>query len=232
MRRLIAALILATLALAPVPVAARRALPATDSFDRVASTLGSNWTAAFAAITDWIVCSTGGACTAKPGTYTNASGADVAMAYWNADSFTTAQYSQGAIKKGANGYQGVIINVSGVDATRNGYGALLDGGSGCTIYKWLSGTRTTIGSCTVTWTDLHTLKIANDGAGAITVYDNGVSIGSATDSAVTGGAPGIMGYSNGGDPILRNWQGDNVGGAPASTAIPAFLNNFLRGGGR
>jgi hypothetical protein len=195
------------------------ALPATDSLKRSAGTLGANWSSHLGAVTDWTL-------TVGEGANPTYGGADFSMHSWNADSFSDDQYSEAKLDIGANGYVGVAVRMSGSDGTREGYAVTLE--SGCTIYKWDGGTKSGIGSCSVTWTDGHTLRLSVSGT-SITVTDNGSPIGSATDSAVTTGAPGIVGYSSS-VSYIYDWQADNVGGSPASF-IPALINAPIRGGG-
>ncbi len=216
MRKILLSLVLCALAFVPVS-AAKRALPATDSFLRTDTTLGSNWTATSGAITEWTLNAITGASPSSPSNFEEA--------YWNADSFGNDQYSQAVIKRGTAGTEGVAVRMS---AGYNGYRATLFGGSGCSITKDVSGSGTDIGSCSVTWTDGHTLKIEVIGT-AITVYDNGASIGTATDSALASGSAGIVGFQDAGTN-LTNWEGGNTG-APPSSFVPAIINAPIRGGG-
>lgn len=226
-KALTAALVATLFTFGSVPTSARRALPATDDLTRTASTLGSNWTAASGDITDWLLFDGNGE---DPGATADFSGADFALAYWNADAFNDDQYSQAVVTVGTNGYIGVAVRLSGTTGSQNGYGVSLEvAAGGCDIYKWVSGTRSTIGSCSVTWTNGHTLRISVTGS-SITVTDNGSTIGTATDSAVTTGDPGLLGYSDTGS-LMTNWQGDNVGGGGGPTINPAIINTPIRGGG-
>ncbi len=205
------------------------ALPATDPFNnRCATTLGSNWTAVSGAITDWTVSNTAGGCAAlDPGAFTGYAGSDFAAAYWNADSFNAGgdQYSQAVIIKGTSGYQGVGTRFT---SGPNGYFVSLESGT-CKIYKWVSGVRSDItssGSCSVSWTDGHTLYLESTGANptSIVVKDNGSVIGTASDSDIdSGGAPGIIGYADGGTTRDTSWQGSNTGGGGAT--LPAAIIN-------
>ncbi len=201
-------------------VAAVLSLPATDPLnDRSASTLGANWTAVSGALSDWQVVSGVGA---NCGTCI---GADFSAGAWSADSFTADHYSQAAISKGASGYQGVGVRLL-ASGGANGYFVTLESGS-CKFYKWVAGTRTDItssGACSVSWTNGHTLKLAVTGhdPAALTAYDNGVSIGTASDNDIdSGGAPGLIGYSDGSGGYL-SWQGDN-NSAPAGGIPKAII---------
>ncbi len=184
-------------------------LPASDSFSRCTATLGTNWTdaASGGAITDWTLSDNAGACAGSPVGAVNAfAGSNFDYAYWNADSFANDQYSQVVVTKGTNGYVGVAVRVTSLNA----YLVTLDGGT-CNIRKFVSGTRSDIGSCSVTWTDGHTLKLQAIGT-AITAFDNGVSIGTATDSDLVSGSGGIVGYADTGGQRVATWEGGNTGG--------------------
>lgn len=192
------------------------ALPATDSFKRSAATLGSSWTAISGAITDWIL-------TVLTGASSSYAGAEFAYDYWNVDSFADDQYSQAVITKGSNGYQGVGVRLA---SGGNAYLAVLDSGTGGHVYKILSGTRSTVGTITLTWVDGDTLKIDAVGT-TLTVYQNNVSRATFTSQTdLTSGAAGIVGYSDA-PGTISDWQGGNVGG---STPYPsAIVNNPVRG---
>ncbi len=210
-------------------IALPMALPATDTFSRCTTTLGSNWTGLSGAITDWILSDNAGVCAGLAvGAYPNYGGADFAMDIWNADSFNSDgnQYAQGKLSKSFNGYIGLGVRMS---AGTNGYAVDIE--SGCTLYKWTSGTRSTItvspANCGGSWTNGHTMKLEIIG-NAITIYDNGASIGTATDSSIaSGGAPGIIGYTDTGATI-SDWQADNTGGGPGATFPAALLNAPIR----
>ncbi len=194
-------------------------LPATDDFNRNASTLGSNWTATTAAITDWTL----NTVTRLSSTY---GGADFASAYWNADSFTAAHYAQAVITKGALGYEGVGVRL---DNAGNGYVGVLDP---CHIYKFTAGTRSTLLTCSLSWTNGHTFKMTATGTSTttLTLYDNGASVDSIADSSSphTAGAPGLVGYVDTG-AITTDWEGNNIGGV--TSFVPGIINAPIRGGG-
>ncbi len=202
-------------------------LPAQDSFtDRNSTGLGANWTSVSCSAppaADWVV-------TLGTGMAAGCAGADYAAEYWNADSFNGSgdQYSQIAITKGANGYEGVGVRMS---AGPNAYFVTLESGA-CKIFKWVAGTRTDItssGSCSVSWTNGHTLYIEATGANptSIVVKDNGSTIGTASDSDIdSGGAPGVIGYVDSGANSLT-WQGSNTGGGGA-TFPGAIINAPIR----
>ncbi len=218
MRKIFLSLVLCALAF--VPVSARARLVASDNLIRNDHTLGSSWTATVAcAITDWVL-----SFTAPSGASPDCTGADFNVSYYTG-TFANNQYSQVVIVKGTNGYEGVVVRAS---SGNNGYGVTLDGGSGCTIYKWVSGTRTSIGSCTVTWTDGHTLYLESVGT-TLTVKDNGSTIGTATSQTdLSSGSPGITGYQDS-PGKLTFWEGGDIGGA--TSFVPGIINAPIRGGG-
>ncbi len=230
MKRILLALALTLVVFAP-SVTARRSLPATDSLIRDASTLGSNWTAVTGAITDWVL--TGS--TPPLGAKSAYNGADFASDYWNADSFNADQYSESAISRGLNGYQCVGARFSGT----SGYFACLDT---CHIYKFTSGARSTIHTCSVSWTNDHILRLTATNTGTVTLRlddcgtdatcasPSNIDIQTDSSSPLNSGSPGIAGYQDSTGPNMFNWQGDNVGGSGA-TFPAAIINAPVRGGG-
>lgn len=198
-------------------------LPASDTFNRNDSTLGSNWTGVSGAITDWVVCDST-ICSASPnhwGVYSNYTGAEFAIAYWNADSFNADQYSQATVFDigGTNGYVGLGVRIS---SGPNGYFFTLESSS-CQMYKFVSGTRSTIGTCSLTQADGDVMKITAVGT-TIKVYQNGVERGTATDSSVSSGSAGIIGYQSG-TPSTYDWTADNISGGGGATFPAGILNN-------
>ncbi len=218
MRKILLSLVLCALAFVPVSAAP---FVSSDDFIRNASTLGSNWTSTVAcAITDWTL-----TFTAPSGAASGCAGADFNVSYYTG-TFANNQYSQVVIAKGTNGYQGVVVRAS---SGNNAYGVVLEGGSGCKIYKWVSGTRGSIGSCTVTWTDGHTLYLEAIGT-TLTAKDNGSTIGTATSQTdLASGSPGITGYQDA-PGHLTFWEGGDIGGV--TSFVPGIINAPIRGGGR
>lgn len=223
MKRLILAFIAAAIAFSP-SVSARRALPATDTFDRdvtAASPYTASWTVTLTGV--WSSCS---AATCAPDHYgmtPAANGLDYGVEYNNLDSYNANQYAQVVIKKGTNGYQGVCVRA---DSSGNAYCITLE--SSYSFYKFTTGTRSLLGSGSHSWTDGHTLKldIVSD---TLTAYDNGVSFATqAGGGAIAAGSAGMIGYIDT-TAKMWDWEGGNVGGG---STFPAAILASPKGGGR
>lgn len=209
-----------SLILATSLLGAPMALPATDSFDRNDSTLGSAWTASIGLLTTWTLCSAAVCAPDHYGATSQEIGSDFNVAFNNLDTYNANQYSQVAIIKGANGYQGACVRVT----AGNGYCVDLD--SNCTFYEWLSSSRSVLGTCSShTWTDGHTLKLDVVGT-VLTVYDNGTSFGTVSNGDISSGSAGIMAYQNVPGKFY-DWEGGNTGGGGA-TFPGAIINAPIR----
>ena len=176
-------------------------LPATDNFNRTnANPIGGNWTTVPGANAMQITSN------AAAGT------SDPSCAYWNADSFAGDHYAQ--IVTPVNTDPGFWIgpavrcSASQLDC----YFLLIKGSANnARIYKFVNGSATLLASLDYAFSggDTHRLEVVGT---LLTVYLNGVSKGTANDSALSGGAAGIV--ANGTTPTLDDWEGGNVGGVP------------------
>jgi hypothetical protein len=98
------------------------------------------------------------------------------------------------------------------------------------FYKFISGTPTDIGNWTGTCSTGDTMKLEISGT-TLTGYINGVSVGTASDSSLSTGNPGIWSFDDSGQE-LNDWEGGNVGGGGGPTINPAKINGVpIRGGG-
>jgi hypothetical protein len=167
------------------------ALPATDNFNRADGGLGSNWTT-----------QTGFTAPAISGNRV-VSGGGYGFAYWNADVFNDAQYSQ-VIYYTSGGEPGVTVRASG---SRGYWLYLASAGSNTTnIFRYdsngnysnLAGLGSQIGNG-------DTGKLTANGS-TIEAFKNGVSIGSVTDTTYSSGSAGIEAGT------LDDWEGGNLGG--------------------
>lgn len=169
---------------------------ATDDFDRADNnSLGVNWTEDEVAAGDLRI-------------FTNQmaaddnGGADNGFSFWNTD--LGADHFSELVFKSANlafvqpqSGPTVRIPTSATRALFSGYVALCDpGAQQVTIRKYnaqaLSGAGTILATAsTVTFTDGDVFRIEAEGA-TVRVKKNGVTIATATDSALTGGRPGIV----------------------------------------
>ncbi len=197
---------LLTLALVPAALS----LPATDDFNRgPAGSLGGNWTI-----------NGSGTWQITAGNNVVVSAAGVTAAWWNADTFTGDQYSQHALANTVSYFEGPAcrINTGGAVTMYGFYGA--DAG----IYKWVAGSRSSIGSYTGTFAGADVGKIACTGTTStlVEVFKNGVSLGSATDSssAITTGAAGM--FSDTGSTGMDDFQANDIG---ATASFPSAIIN-------
>lgn len=140
---------------------------------------------------------------------------------WNADTFSSDHYSQvtAQFTGPANGtrYLYLIVRASGVYATGNWYWFWTDGGSDTAVLRVVSGAGTSIGSAnatTFTSGDVFKLQAVGSGtATVVTAYKNGsaiITVNDTSGSALSGGAPGVGGWSNGTLPLFDDWVGDNI----------------------
>jgi hypothetical protein len=174
---------------------------ASDDFNRADGSLGANWTD----ISDGGLAITS---QAVAGTKASGNSGDI----WSAGTFTSDQYSQVAVTSTQlTGGQWIGPMVR---AQNGGYSAYVG------IYNWNNGSPDLMlfkrsGGNGGTWTQLGAtynsgplaagaqLKVTAIGS-TISFILNGVTRISATDTSLTGGAPGIMSYGTG---QVDNWSG-------------------------
>ncbi len=191
-----------------VPVTATRshALPATDDFTRAdGSNCTGNWTCPVSST--WEI--TGNKVRSSNVAQDN-------LTYWNADSFGADQYAitKGILKVG----QYYIGPGCFMDSSGNGYGFYAETN---VVYKITTGTKSAVGSpVTATWVDGDDIRMNCNGT-TLEVFQNGVSVGSVSDSTFTSGAAGMFGYPA---AIIAGWEGGNNGGGGGG---PAFGRGML-----
>jgi hypothetical protein len=179
-------------------------LPATDDFAGTGGLSGS-----------WTV---------QQGSPSRASGVMVSgsstenTAFWNADVFNNDQYSQ-ILRSNVNNYSGPSVRCSADTGANTDMYWYVGSASGGVVYKMLNGAYTALFSADVAGG--HTAKLTAVGT-TIELFDNGVSAGSATDSALASGSAGAGIYGNGTD--LDDWEGGNtsVSGPTAAQQIGIF----------
>ena len=177
-------------------------LPATDNFNRADADIGANWTELGNASSNpgFLVSSNAVKANPTPG------GGAAAFAMWNADSFTADQYSQFTFTTSGNMALAVRLADNG-SGKANGYIWRVLGG---TISKASNGSVTTLVSSISAPAVGSVCKMVIAGT-TITVYDDGVSIGSTSDATYASGSPGLYGTS-GNAGTADDWTGDNGGG--------------------
>ncbi len=179
--------------------AASMSLPATDNFARGPAVLGSNWTQNGSG--SWAI---------DISNKVTFSGGGFSMVWWNADAFTADQYSQ-QVTSGSGSFSGPACRIDSSAVT--GY-AIYAQDTG--IYKFVAGSRSSIGSYSGSFAATDTIKIACTGTSTTTVevFKNGISLGSATDSSspITSGAAGMFADTTSGG--VGAFQADDIGGTP------------------
>lgn len=161
-----------------------------------------------------------------------ASATDI-LAYGNSNTFTNDQSAQVTINAGLaslTNYASVVLRGSGSGASFAGYEIYTDGQTGSThteLAKFASGSPTVLTNFATTFGAGDVLKATIVG-NVITVYKNGVSVGTFTDggAAPPAGAPGCgVTNTSANNVLLTNFQSDNV---PA-TALGGFYGSARLG---
>lgn len=190
------------------------ALPATDVFT------GTNGTAITSYSANW---------TLNSGNFqinTNAispnSNNNECGAHWNADAFNADQYAQLTLTALTSAVQigpGVRMHAS----ADTYYGFYTDGVAYTQVVKMVGGTWTSLaesgphGSVGQVW------RIEVSGT-TITPIVNGSThaMGAVTDSSISSGSAGIIGFHTGTGTRGDDWEGGNLGGTPPPTAVLPF----------
>jgi hypothetical protein len=179
------------------PVAVVRAATATDNFNRMdATTLGANWTNTIDS-PDLITNAVDG-----PGTF-------VAIAHYNAVTFSANQCSQVTIVSVAAGHAAFVV-VRSTDAN-NRYEFVTNGASGAGnsyINEIAGGVETLIKNITVTFTASDTVKLCVVGT-TLSIWKNSAFVDSATNATLATGQPGLGTF--GANPRMDDWIGSDAG---------------------
>ena len=207
--RLLAVFCLLLVLIPVLPQKASAATNASDDFDRAAGGLGANWTS----IRDGGLSISSHAVTARSG---------LAGDIWTAGTFTSDQYSQievtstqltgaqwiGAAVRAQNGGQDAY---AGIYYWNGGHPELLlfkrSNGSWATLSSYSSGPL-------AAGTQLRIIAVGS----MIVFLENGIQRLSASDSSLSGGAPGIMIYGTG---TAGDWSGGDASG------IARFQVNYM-----
>jgi hypothetical protein len=153
------------------------------------------------------------------------------FAYDDANTYLPDQKSDVVIGSGlanAANYAETCVRCAGSSTTFGCYVAYTDsvgGATHCELAKWVAGAPTVLTNFATTFTSGDTISIGVVGS-LITVYKNGVSIGTFTDTALTSGAAGL-GVFNGtaNNVLLASWAADNI---PATILTGAVASVFPR----
>jgi len=176
----------------------------TDDFNRADSgTLGANW----------IVASSGQMSIVS----NRARGGTACVAFWNAN-FSNDQYCEGDFTMDGTEV-GPMVRV-GVDGWASGYLVDWHAGSGGTFqwFKRIPGTTfTSLGVIATGVGTSGTKRLRLEVSGStLSFYDNGILLGTTTDTTHTSGSPGI--WADGGASFIDNFlAGYLVGGTPPNT---------------
>lgn len=171
------------------------ALPATDNFNRDdANPIGGNWTT-ITGVGD--IQLSGNACAGTSASSDNA-------AYWNADSFANDQYAQ--IKKltTSNDHGPLVRGATNNCYIADTYSTAVD------IWKNVAGSWSQVGSSisiTLSANDVIKLTVTTT---TLEVFQNGISRGTRTDSALASGSAGMWAYQNSTSHEMDDWEGGNV----------------------
>lgn len=186
------------------------ALPATDNFNRADGAVGSNWTAlqnSSAVASGHTIVSN--QCKAIQGT------GNYAFSFWNADTFGNDHYSQ-VVAANLAAYCGSMVRMP-ASGIVDGYLLFNTLGGSTSLYRLDDGGFALLQSGFTAPAVNSVMKLSAEGT-AIKCYDDGVQMGTTqTDATYGTGRAGIFGY-NDGSPVVGlvdDWEGGNVGGAPA-----------------
>ena len=184
--------------------ASSSATSASDNFARADGSLGPNWTD----ISDGGLAISSDAVIGKVGSVTGDA--------WTANTFTSDQFSQVAVTSAQlTGGQWIGPAVRVQNSGQNAYLGMYNWNSGSPqliLFKRSGGGWAQI-SAAVSISPLAAgtqLQLTAVGS-AISLFENGIEVVSATDSSITGGAPGIMAYGNG---QVDSWSGGNAAPPP------------------
>jgi uncharacterized protein YjdB len=152
------------------------------------------------------------------GTYNNQD----LFAFWNANTFSNDQYSQvrvgGGLATGSQYVQIAVRSTGTSNSSYTGYAFYTDGAAGAghsEVAKVINGTWTALRSFATTFGTGDVVKLKVVGT-SITVYKNGVALGTVTDSSLPNGSPGVGVY--GSSAMLDDWEGGSVVTTPAPVA--------------
>jgi hypothetical protein len=175
---------------------------ATDNFNRADGSLGPNWTAmsdgAMVISSDMVA----GGSTGNTG--------DIRTA----ESYTSDQYSQIQVTSTPSGANWIAAAVRAQNSGQNAYLGLYYGNNGSPelmLFERLNGGWTQLGSTYASGTLAAGTQLTLTAAGSSLTFSlNGAVVISASNTALTGGAPAVMAY---GTTSADNWAGGDVSGS-------------------
>jgi hypothetical protein len=170
---------------------------AYDNANRANGAIGSNWTV------------TNNGINISSNNFVGAVTNTNDVAYWNANPFSVAQFSQATITalNGTTDFPGVAVLLSGSGSSTHGYNCIEDT-TNIFIQSIAGLTNTTLTSAATTGAPGDILRMETDGLGHLTCYKNGSVVLTATDTTYTSGAPGLFLFGT--VATAKNWSGGNL----------------------
>lgn len=200
-----------------------RTLIASDDFNRVNGSVGSNWL--YIRDTDWQP--------APPSIVSNAvvpgaTGNNYQVIRWaGTGTFANDQYAKitiGGLTWQDSSYRvGVVVRCSAdLNAAADYYAFWVqdDASSNRTskLVKVVNGTATELDSRTSAWANGDTISLEASGT-TISAYKNDTLMFSVTDTSLTTGKPGLMAAGSGSVPTADNWEGGDVSSGAGSATL-------------
>lgn len=137
------------------------------------------------------------------------SGASSNAGFWNANPFSTVQFSQATITalNGTSDFPGVTVLASGTGSSSTYYDCV-ENSTTIFMQRVVNAGTTSLTSAASTGAigDLLRLEVAP--GGALTCFKNGSVALTATDTQITSGAPGLL--ISGNVATEKNWSGGNL----------------------
>src|SRR5260370_8122149 len=114
-------------------------------------------------------------------------------AFWNANSFSTVQFSQATITalNGATDFPGVTALATGTGSTSTYYDCV-ENSTTIFLQRVVNAGTTNLTSTASTGAVGDILRLEVGPGGALTCFKNGVSTLTATDTQITSGSPGLL----------------------------------------
>ncbi|MDR3642143.1 MAG: fibronectin type III domain-containing protein [Candidatus Doudnabacteria bacterium] len=150
-----------------------------------------------------------------------ASGNSDAYGFWNADIFTSDQFSQATVSATTvQDNHAVAIRVAS-GGVKTFYAC--DAGQTHQIIKFLNGSFTQLKAVSVTINANDVLRCEAQGA-TIRYIVNGITIDSVTDASITSGSPGL--FLSTSDGAMDDWSGGDLASGPVDTSPPVSPTNL------
>jgi hypothetical protein len=196
------------------------ALPATDDFttgsDQAIEDYSANWTINSGAMQ---------VLAASDDVHSNTASADTG-AHWNADTFDDDQYSQATVSalSGTYIYIGICARAAASAETYYFYESANNDKKYLT--KRVAGSNTELASSANVWSASDDVRLETNGTTITPILNasTDTDLGAQTDSSITSGSAGVMGWGSGNVARVDDWEGGNLAGAStASDSQPAYL---------